>query len=90
MKSVPNVNSNQIVSTDEFIPGNVAVDDVLQPLVHGRRSVPDLLQDRLQHDHVVEAVRGLLEDVDLVEDDVGVEDEVVGLLESDSIELFFV
>ena len=72
------------------LPGDVAVDHVLQPLVHGRRPVPDLLQDRLQHDHVVDAVHRLLEDVDLVEDDVGVEDEVVGLLESDSIELFFV
>ena len=40
--------------------------------------MPDLLHDGLEDDDVVEAVDGLLEDVDLVEDDVGVEDEVVG------------
>ena len=50
----------------------------LQPLVDGRRPVAHLLEHGLQHDDIVEAVAVcLLQHVDLVEDDVGVEDEVV-------------
>ena len=48
---------------------------VLESLVDGRGPVPHLLQDGLQDDDVIQALA--LHQVDLLQDYVGVEDDVV-------------
>lgn len=59
-----------LVDKDVEPPGGVA-DDVFQPLENRRGPMPDFVENSPENDDVRKAVT-LLQDVDLIQDDVGI------------------
>jgi len=75
-----------VVLVDEHIevPGAI-VNDFIEPLVDGGALVLDLVQHGGQDDHVAQHI--LLQHVDLVQNHIGVQNEVVRKLEETALDL---